>query len=152
MDFMDKNDVSLLGKHITGILKEEYSFYQSLYILLDRQKDMLKYSNENKLLEIFSDIERCYLRIKKSQDKIDSIKEKNPQMFKLAVLSPTVRKIFNSISTLIKKCQNIVIENEEYVKNRYERIQNEMDLLKNSEKILKYIQSDNLSTELVDNH
>ena len=149
---MDKNDVSLLEKHITGILKEEYSFYQSLYVLLDRQKDMLKYSNENKLLEIFSEIERCYLRIKKSQDKINSIKEQNSKMFQLAILSPTVRKIFNSITTLLKKCQKIVNENEEYVSQRHERIQNEMGLLKNSEKILKYIQSHDLSTELVDKH
>lgn len=149
---MDQNEVFLLEKHITGILKEEYSFYQSLYVLLDRQKDMLKYSNENKLLEIFSEIERCYLRIKKSQDKINSIKEQNPKMFRLAILTPTVRKIFNGISTLLKKCQNIVNENEEYVKQRYERIQNEIGLLKNSEKLLKYVQSNDLSTELVDNH
>ena len=56
---MEYNAISNLEQELVRVLKEEYSFYQSLYILIDRQKDLLKFEKEEKLLDIYTEIERC---------------------------------------------------------------------------------------------
>ena len=43
-------------RQLVSILKEEYSFYQSLYILLDKQRDMIKYDKDDKLLQHLSSL------------------------------------------------------------------------------------------------
>ena len=60
---MTDNAITQLEKELTFILKEEYSFYQSLYILLDKQKDCIRYQKEDKLLDLYAEIERCHERI-----------------------------------------------------------------------------------------
>ena len=139
---MEPNAINQLEKELTHILKEEYSFYQSLYILLDKQKDLIRYNRDEKLLDLFAEIERCHLRIKKSEEKIKAVKERNPKLFRLASISPNIRKIVNSIVTLVKKSINVVAENEEYMNVKYKRIKDELGELKNSEKILKYMQTE----------
>lgn len=139
---MENNAITQLEKELTFVLKEEYSFYQSLYVMLDKQKDVIRFNKDENLLDLFSEIERCYLRIKKSEEKINLLKSKNQRLFKLASLSPNVRKIVNSITTLIKKSINLVGDNEEYMRNRYDRIKDELGELKNSEKIMQYMQSE----------
>lgn len=139
---MENNAITQLEKELTFVLKEEYSFYQSLYVMLDKQKDVIRFNKDENLLDLFSEIERCHLRIKKSEEKINLLKSKNQRLFKLASLSPNVRKIVNSITTLIKKSINLVGDNEEYMRNRYDRIKDELGELKNSEKIMQYMQSE----------
>jgi hypothetical protein len=150
MDSQNHNAISQLEKELVSVLKEEYSFYQSLYVLLDKQKDLIKYEKDEKLLDLFAEIERCHMRIKKSENMIQSLKEKQPRLFKMAAISPDVRKIVNGIVTLVKKSVALVAENEEYMRNRHDRIKLELDELKHSNKIMRYIQSDAPSAEFVD--
>lgn len=147
---MENNAITELEKELTFILKEEYSFYQSLYVMLDKQKDLIRFDKDENLLDLFSEIERCHLRIKKSEEKISLLKNKNPRLFKLASLSPNVRKLVNSIVTLVKKSINLVGENENYMNNRYDRIKNELGELKNSEKILQYMQQETPAPQFID--
>lgn len=147
---MVDNAITQLEKELVFILKEEYSFYQSLYIMLDRQKDLIRFQKEDKLLDLYTEIERCHKRIAKSEEKIRHLKEKNPKLFKMASVSPNVRKVINSIVTLVKKSIVLVGENEEYLKGKYDRIKDELQELKHSEKILKYMQADNVSPQFVD--
>ncbi len=139
-----------LERELIFILKEEYSFYQSLFIMLDKQKDLLKYNKEDHLLELFAEIERSYKRIKKSEDKISTLKNKNPNIFRLAAVLPEVKKIVNSIVTLVRKNINLVQESEEYMNEKYQRIKSEIGDLKNSEKILQYMRDNEPSPQFVD--
>jgi len=142
MEPANHNAISQLEKELLAVLKEEYSFYQSLYVLLDKQRDMIKFDKDEKLLDLFAEIERCHLRIKKSEEKIESLKQKHPRLFKMAAIAPDVRKVVNGIITLVKKSVALVAENEEYMKARYERIKTELDELKHSDKIMRYIQTE----------
>ena len=146
----NQNAISQLEKELLTVLKEEYSFYQSLYVLLDKQRDMIKFEKDEKLLDLFAEIERCHMRIKSSEEKIQGLKEKHPRLFKMAAISPDVRKVVNGIVTLVKKSVALVAENEEYMKTRYDRIRVELGELKNSHKIMRYIQSDTQSAQFVD--
>lgn len=150
MEAANHNAISQLEKELLAVLKEEYSFYQSLYVLLDKQRDMIKFDKDEKLLDLFAEIERCHLRIKKSEEKIESLKEKHPRLFKMAAIAPDVRKVVNGIVTLVKKSVALVAENEEYMKSRYERIKTELNELKHSDKIMRYIQTEVPSAQFVD--
>lgn len=147
---MEQNAISQLEKELIFLLKEEYSFYQSLFIMLDKQKDMIRFHQDDKLLDVFAEIERCHQRINKSEEKIKVLKERNPKIFRMASVSPNVRKIVNSIVTMVKKSIALVGENEEYTQSRYERIKNELNELKHSEKILKYMNTEDPKPHLVD--
>lgn len=142
--------LSSLERELIFILKEEYSFYQSLFIMLDKQKDLLKYNKEDHLLELFAEIERCHKRIKKSEDKISTLKNKNPNIFRLAAALPEVKKIVNSIVTMVKKNINLVQQSEVYMNERYQRIKTEIGDLKNSKKILQYMRDTEPSPQFVD--
>jgi len=150
MSAMNFDDLNQLERQLLSILKEEYSFYQSLYIMLDKQRDLVQYNKDDHLLDLFAEIERCHLRIKKSEEKITALKTRNPHIFKMAVALPSVKKLINSIATLLKKNINLVHESEEYMKGRYERIKTEMGELQNSHKIMQYLTNGAPSPQFVD--
>jgi hypothetical protein len=147
---MDYDKLKQLERELVIVLKEEYSFYQSLYILLDRQHDLIKYNSDDRLLDLFMEIERCHGRIKESEGKITELKNRNAEAFRMAALLPEVKKIVNSIVTLVKKNMNLVSECEDYMKERYDRIQVELGELKNSHKILQYIRDVEPMPQFVD--
>ncbi len=147
---MDYDSLKQLEQELIFVLKEEYSFYQSLYIMLDKQRDSIKYNSDEHLLDLFVEIVRCHTRIKKSEEKIALLKERNPQVFKMAAVLPEVKRIVNSIVTLVKKNMNLVSECESYLKGRYERIKAELGELRNSQKILQYLRDVDPSPQFVD--
>jgi hypothetical protein len=147
---VDYNAISRLERELVFVLKEEYSFYQSLYITMDKQRDSIKFNRDEHLLDLFAEIERCHRRIKKSEDKVGMLKAKHPQMFRVAAAKPEVKKLVNSIATMVKKNMNLVSESEEYLRDRYERIRSELGELKNSHKILQYMSDGEQSPQFVD--
>jgi len=147
---MNPNAISQLEQEIIRILKDEYSFYQSLYIMLDRQRDAIRYKKDEHLLDLYAEIERCKKRINESEEKISALKAQHPKMFRVAAVHPQIKKLVNSIVTLVKKNINLVNENEEYLKGRYDRIKTELGELRNSEKILQYLRDSDPSPQFVD--
>lgn len=139
-----------MERELAFILKEEYSFYQSLYILIDKQKDMVKYERDDKLLDLYTEVQRCQQRINKSEEKINLLKDKDPRLFQMASTAPEIRKLVNSIVTLVKKNITLVKENEQYLKSRHGRILTELEELKNSSKILQYVNEGDNSPQFVD--
>jgi hypothetical protein len=147
---MADNTINQMERDLLKILNEEYSFYQSLYVLLDKQRDLIKYDKDEHLLDIFTEIERCHLRIQESEHRVSSLRERNPHVFRVASVHPEVRKLVNCIVTLVKKNIGLVTENEEYVRDPPNRIKQELDALKGSGKVLKYLQEPDPSPLFVD--
>jgi ATP-dependent Lon protease len=147
---MDYDILKQVERELIFVLKEEYSFYQSLYIIFDKQRDLIKYNSDEHLLDLFAEIERNRLRIKKSEEKVAALKDRHPQAFQMAAVLPEVKKIVNSIATLVKKNLSLVSECESYLKERCERIKSELGELKNSEKILQYLRNADPSPQFVD--
>ncbi len=145
-----KNAITQLEQKLLRILKEEYSFYQSLYILLDKQRDIIKYDRDDNLLDLYAEIERCQRRIRDSEAKVTAIRESDPRLFRLAAVYPEIRKTLNSIITLVKKNLTLIEDNKEYVTSRHDRIKSEMDDLRSSGKILQYIANVDPSPQFVD--
>ncbi len=146
-----KDDVlQRIEKDLIRILNEEYSFYQSLYIMLDKQRDIVKYNKDECLLDSFAEIERCHMRIRESEQKLTEIRNGYPSQFRSASSNPEVKKLTNCISTLVKKNIDLVNENEAYVKDRRDRLQQELENLKNSGRILQHLRQYEPSPQFVD--
>lgn len=147
---MEYKQVVELENRLISMLKEEYGFYQSLYILIDKQKDLLKYDRDQKILSVYEEIKRMEKRIGESEQKIAELRNDNRKLFNLAVTSPEVRKLVNSISTLIRKNLSMIKENEEFANDRYLRIKEELEVLKNSQKLVQYTSSQAEKTRILD--
>lgn len=148
---MEYNAISNLEQELVRVLKEEYSFYQSLYILIDKQKDLLKFEKEEKLLDIYTEIERCHKRILESEKKISTLRQSNQKLFNLAATAPEVRKIAQSIVTLVRKNMELVRQNEEYASSRYDRVKQELRNLQQSNKVIRYFKDlEDSSPQFVD--
>ncbi len=147
---MEYNAISNLEQELLRVLKEEYTFYQSLYILIDKQRDLLKFEKDEKLLDIYTEIERCHKRIIESENKVGALQRDNTKLFPLAASAPEVKKVAQCIVTLIKKNMDLVRENEEYASSRYERLRTELKNLQQSSKIVQYIRDLDVTPQFVD--
>jgi len=147
---MEYNAISNLEQELLRVLKEEYSFYQSLYILIDKQRDLLKFEKDDKLLDIYTEIERCHKRIIESENKVGALQRDNPKLFPLAASAPEVKKVAQCIVTLVKKNMDLVRENEEYASSRYERLRTELKSLQQSSKLVQYIRDLDVTPQFVD--
>ena len=150
MEAKSNNAITQLEQALLTILKREYSFYQSLYILLDRQRDIIKYDRDENMLDLYAEIERCQRRIKESEANVTALREKDQRLFRLAAVCPEIRKTVNSIMTMVKKNLKLIEDNKDYVESRCERIKSEMDELKSSRKILQYMAEVEPSPQFVD--
>lgn len=147
---MEYNAINNLEQELLRVLKEEYSFYQSLYILIDKQRDLLKFEKEDKLLEVYTEIERCHRRIQESEQKVTALRGDNPKLFNLAASAPEVKKVAQCIITLIRKNLELVKENEEYATNRHDRVREALKELQHSAKIVRYIRDLEVAPQFVD--
>ena len=147
---VNSENLNTSQRQLIAILKEEYSFYQSLYILMDKQRDMIKYDKDDKLLDLYAEIERCRRRIVESEEKISKMRSAHPDGFANLSNHPAIRKLVNSIVTMLRKNMTLVKENESVVKERYDRIRTELNQLKNSSKILQYLATSDPSPQFVD--
>jgi hypothetical protein len=146
----DSLNLKPYDRQLQALLQEEYSFFQSLYILLDKQRDYIKYEKDDHLLDLFAEIERCQRRITESEEKISAMRVHDPAKFAAATGNPDIKKLVNSITTLVKKNLEVVSENDKYVRSRHERIKGELDDLRTSAKIMQYFGTPNASPQFVD--
>lgn len=147
---MEYNEVTKLETILISTLKEEYSFYQSLFILADKQRDYIKFDKEQKLIDLYGEVERLYSRIKESEQKIATLREGNRNLFALAASAPEVRRLLNSISNLISKSLKIIKENEEIAIVKHNRIKEKLTELQNSNKITNYLKHSSQQPKFVD--
>ncbi|MCH7690937.1 MAG: hypothetical protein IIA17_07840 [candidate division Zixibacteria bacterium] len=150
MGTMDYKALNQLEQDLLTVLKKEYTFYQSLYIMLDKQRDQIKFNKDDRLLDLFAEIQRFHARIKQSDEKVALLKARSPEIFEMASTLPEVKKLTNSIATLIKRSISIVSDCEEYLQGRYDRIREELNKLKNSHKIINYMGEPDSSPYFVD--
>jgi len=122
------------ARSLAALLREELGFYRSLYVLLDRQRDWLKYEKDSRILDIFNDVDRLKARIQESQEKICSIQKEHPRSFAQTVETPEVRRLVENVVSLISKCVEVVAENESIAHSKRERLQAELRELADGER------------------
>ena len=122
------------ARSLAALLREELGFYRSLYVLLDRQRDWLKYEKDSRILDIFDDVEKIKARIQESQEKIAGVHRKSPRLFEQALDTPEVHRLVENAVSLISKCVEVVAENESIAQGKRERLQTELRELADGER------------------
>jgi Na+/phosphate symporter len=135
---MEYSQVVELEEKLLEILRQEYSFYQSLYLLFDKQRDNLRFERDQKLIDLYDEIEKAEKRIADSEEKIAKLRNANRKIFNLAATSPEVKKLVTSIATLLKKNLALIKENEEFAKNKRHRIEEELEQVKRMYNAMAY--------------
>jgi hypothetical protein len=130
-------------RSLAALLREELGFYRSLYVLLDRQRDWLKYDRDSKILDIFEDIEKLKNRIKQSQEKIQSSRQQQPQRFQRALAAPEISRLVDNIVTLISKCVDLANENESIATAKRDRLKSELADLTAADRFFNALKHEN---------
>jgi hypothetical protein len=147
---MEYSDVTQLEARLIAGLKDEYSFYQSLFILIDKQRDYIKYDKEQRIVDLFAEVERICVRIKESEETLARMRAENKNLFTLASSAPEVRRLINSITTLISKTLKIVKENEDVANSKHEAIREQLEQLQKGRKLSGYLSRQTSSPQYVD--
>lgn len=133
---MDYRPSASIEKEIISILKDELSFYQSMFILADKQKDSLRADHDGELAQIFADIARFNRRIAESERLLRELLEKDRQNFTLAASNFEVRRLISSITAILEKNLSLMKENEEFAASRQEVIRAEAAELSRSRQMM----------------
>jgi hypothetical protein len=136
---MDYSEVTKLEQQLISTLKEEYSFYQSLFILVDKQRDHIKYDRDQRVVDLHSEVERLYRRIQESEETIAGLREGNRKLFALAASAPEIRRLSSSIATLVSKSLKLIAENRQVAEGKYQAIKEKLAELQRSAKIGDYL-------------
>ena len=129
-------------RSLATLLRDELGFYRSLYVLLDRQRDWLKYERDSRILDIFEDLEKLKKRIQESHEKILGVRRKNQQLFEQALVAPDVARLVDNIVSLINKCVELTGENESIATTKQDRLKAELSELVNGGKFYNALKTD----------
>lgn len=122
------------SRSLAALFREELGFYRSLYVLLDRQRDWLKYDRDSRILDIYDDIEKLKRRIQVSQEKILHVHRKDERIFGQVLETPEVTRLVDNIVSLLNKCLELVGENESIAGAKRERLRAELSELADGER------------------
>ena len=148
---MEYRSAGALEKELISILKDELSFYQSMFILIDKQKDSLRLGDGSELGKVFADIAAFNRRIADSEKKLCLLMEKDQESFSLAATNLEIRRLVVSIAAIVQKNVALMKENEEFIANRQAAIQAALDELSKSQKMLETLSGFTPSKRLVNN-
>lgn len=129
-------------RSLATMLRDELGFYRSLYVLLDRQRDWLKYERDSRILDIFEDIEKLKKRIQESHDKILNVRRQNRQLFEQALAAPDVTRLVDNIVSLINKCVELAGENESIATAKRDRLKAELSDLADGGKFYRALKTE----------
>ena len=99
---------------------------------------------------MYGEVERICSRIGESEETIAKLRTDNKNLFSLAASSPEVRRLVNSITTLISKTLKIVKENEDVASGKYEAIREQLAQLEKGRKVAGYLSPERRTPQYVD--
>ena len=138
---MDFRPTASLEKEIIALLKDELSFYQSMFILADKQKDCLKLGRDTELAQVYADISRFSQRIAQSERRLADIMQKDQKSFVLASSHLEVRRLVTSIAAIVEKNIGLLKDNLTAAESREAFIQSELEELNKSRQLLEQLTS-----------
>jgi len=138
---MDFRPTASLEKEIISLLKDELSFYQSMFILADKQKDCLKLGNDSELAQVYADISRFSGRIAESERRLADIMQQDQKSFVLASSHLEVRRLVTSIAAIVEKNISLLKDNLSAATSREAFIQSELEELFKSRQLLEKLGS-----------
>jgi hypothetical protein len=134
---MDYDACRELHRELVYRLKRELTFYRSLYILIQRQRDAALRGAEAELAISYGELDPIMGGLKESQFVISAMREKEPKLFERAASLNPVPELVGQAHDILRATHNALEEGTTAAKEHYRKIQAELARLSKEHATLK---------------
>jgi hypothetical protein len=134
---MDYNAVRELQAELVYRLKRELTFYSSLYVLIERQRNAGAEGGERRLALSYAELNTIMGGLRESQFAISAMRRKEPTLFGRAVQMPPVPELVQRAEEVLTAARAALERETQTAQDQYQRLQAELRQLTEHHRTLK---------------
>ena len=138
---MDYDACREFQKELVYRLKRELTFYRSLYVLIQRQRDAAMRGAEADLALSYGELDTIMAGLKESQFAISVLKDKEPALFGRATRLEPVPELVAQAHEILEASKAALEEGSKAARQHYRKLQAELGRLGREHETLKAYQS-----------
>jgi hypothetical protein len=138
---MDYDACRELQRELVYRLKRELTFYRSLYVLIQRQRDAAVRGAEADLALSYGELDTIIAGLKESQFAIAVLKDKEPDLFGRATRLAPVPELVAQAHEILEATRTALEEGTRAARQHYRKLQAELGRLGREHEALKAYQS-----------
>jgi len=123
---MDYNAVRELQAELVYRLKRELTFYSSLYVLIERQRDAGADGGERRLALSYAELNTIMGGLRESQFAISAMRKKEPTLFRRAVQMPPVPELIERALEVLTAARTALERETQTAQDQYARLKSEL--------------------------
>lgn len=133
---MDYNAVEELQHELVYRLKRELTFYRSLFVLIERQRNAAATGAERRLALSYAELNTILGGLRESQFAIAEMRKKEPTLFDRARRIPPVPQLVQEAEEILTATRTAVEEGTRFAREQYARLRAELSELTEGNRIL----------------
>jgi hypothetical protein len=126
---MDYDAAKELHRELVYRLGRELSFYRSLFVLVERQRDAAKAGSEDRLALSYAELNTILGGLRESQFAIGEMRRKEPTLFAQAAAMPPVPELVREAEEILRAAHAALEEGRRAARERYQRLKSELSQL-----------------------
>jgi hypothetical protein len=134
---MDYDASRELHRELVYRLKRELTFYRSLFVLIQRQRDAAVRGAEAELALSYGELDTILAGLRESQFAISALKEKEPELFGRATRMEPVPELVAQAHEVLEATRRTLQEGQRAARSHYRRLQAELGRLEREHEALK---------------
>jgi len=134
---MDYDACRELQNELVYRLKRELTFYRSLYVLIQRQRDAAMRGAGADLVLSYGELDTIIAGLKESQFAIGALKDKEPELFVRACRMEPVPELVSQAHEILEASKAALEEGSRAARQQYRKLQAELGRLAREQETLK---------------
>ena len=147
---MDYDAATELHRELVYRLKRELTFYRSLFILIDRQREAAERGDEAELALRYGELRTLLKGLAESQFAIQALREKEPTLFDQAAQQPPIPELVQQASEILTASLDAVKDSTRSAKHHYKRLQTELAKLGSEHKAIQSYTGNPAAGKIID--
>lgn len=147
---MDYDACRELQRELVYRLKRELTFYRSLYVLIQRQRDAALRGAEAELARSYGELDTILAGLRESQFAVTALKDKEPALFAKAIAVDPVPELVAAAHEVLEATRTALEEGQRAARQHYRKLQAELARLGREDEALKVYQPSPRPDRLLD--
>jgi hypothetical protein len=147
---MDYDACREMQRELVYRLKRELTFYRSLYVLIQRQRDAALSGSEAELARSYGELDTILAGLRESQFAISALKDKEPELFAKATRVDPVPELVAQAHDVLEAAKTALAEGRKAARAHYRKLQAELARLGREDQAIKAYQSNPEPGRLLD--
>jgi hypothetical protein len=147
---MDYDACREFQRELVYRLKRELTFYRSLYVLIQRQRDAALRGSEADLAQSYGELETIMAGLRESQFAIAALKDKEPDLFVKASRMEPVPELVSQAHEILEASKTALEEGHQAARQHYRKLQAELGRLGREDEALRAYQASSGPGQLLD--